>query len=141
MKNPIYIILFLFSLHSCELKKHISERELLLKKIEAFNFLQDFHPQLHIMIGEEEGDGETAYKTFLHALLETKNDEIIPVINAAKRIKEYKKNKEEVENLDYLVDYYQSGLSLQIESILRGYGYLKTFPSDSALAIYDRINW
>ena len=35
--------------------------------------------------------------------------------------------------LDYLVDYYQSGLSLQVEAILRGNGYLKTFPLDSAL--------
>ena len=42
--------------------------------------------------------------------------------------------------LDYLVDYYQSGLSLQVEAILRGYGYLKTFPIDSALIIYDRLD-
>ena len=42
--------------------------------------------------------------------------------------------------LDYLVDYYQSGLSLQVEAILRGNGYLKTFPLDSALTIYNRLS-
>jgi len=41
--------------------------------------------------------------------------------------------------LDYLIDYYQSGLSLQVEEILRGHGYLKTFPIGSALFIYDRL--
>jgi len=42
--------------------------------------------------------------------------------------------------LDYLIDYYQSGVSLQVESVLRGYGYLKTFPLDSVLFIYDRLS-
>ena len=47
---------------------------------------------------------------------------------------------EPVMELDYLIDYYQSGLSLQVEAILRGYGYLKTFPIDSALIIYDKLD-
>jgi len=44
-----------------------------------------------------------------------------------------------VKRLDYLVDYYQSGLSIQIEGILRGYGYLKTFSLENAINIYDTI--
>jgi len=42
--------------------------------------------------------------------------------------------------LDYLIDYYQSGLSLQVEAILRGKGYLETFPLDSAIIIYDNLS-
>jgi len=42
--------------------------------------------------------------------------------------------------LDYLIDYYQSGLSLQVEAILRGKGYFKTFPLDSAIIIYDNLS-
>ena len=38
------------------------------------------------------------------------------------------------------IDYYQSGLSLQVEAILRGKGYLKTFPLDSAIIIYDNLS-
>jgi len=41
--------------------------------------------------------------------------------------------------LDYLIGYFQSGLSLQVEAILRGHGYLKTFPIDSALFFYDSL--
>ena len=55
------------------------------------------------------------------------------------RIKEFSIASESVMELDYLIDYYQSGLSLQVEAILRGYGYLKTFPIDSALIIYDKL--
>jgi|TARA_B110000444_G_scaffold84242_1_gene79593 hypothetical protein len=134
-----YFILLLFFLQSCENNQILGERELLLKKIEAFSFLNAYHHQLHIMIGEEEGDGEIAYKELIKGLSQINNDELIPVKNAASRIKKYKESSESVSELDYLVDYYQSGLSLQIESILRGYGFLESFPSDSALFIYDRI--
>ena len=60
-------------------------------------------------------------------------------MSSLNRIKEFSVASEAIMKLDYLVDYYQSGLSLQVEAILRGYGYLKTFPIDSALIIYDRL--
>ena len=47
---------------------------------------------------------------------------------------------ENVLKLDYLVDYYQSGLSMQIEAMLRGYGYLNVVQMDSALILYDRVS-
>ena len=61
-------------------------------------------------------------------------------MSSLNRIKEFSVASEAIMKLDYLVDYYQSGLSLQVEAILRGYGYLKTFPIDSALIIYDRLD-
>ena len=92
------------------------------------------------MIGEEEGDADKAFKEFSSALRENNNSELIPVREALGKIKSFSVSSEEVMKLDYLVDYYQSGLSLQVEAILRGNGYLKTFPLDSALTIYNRLS-
>ena len=41
--------------------------------------------------------------------------------------------------VDYLVDYYQSGLALSVEGVMRGYGVLRTLPLDSMLIVYDNL--
>ena len=51
------------------------------------------------------------------------------------RINNLDTESDEVKRLDYLVDYYQSGLSLQIEGILRAYGYLKPFSQENIESI------
>ena len=124
---------------SCNNTNQLNERILLENKTEAFQFLSTYHHQLHIMIGEEEGDGELAYKEFLNALMDNDNNELIPIKNAAIRIGNYTSISESVKRLDYLVDYYQSGLSMEIEVILRGYGYLQNFSTDSVLVLYDKL--
>ncbi len=91
------------------------------------------------MIGEEEGDGDQAFNEFSSAISKFNNPELIPVVSSFDRIKRFSVASESVMRLDYLIDYYQSGLSLQVEGILRGHGYLKTFPIDSALFIYDKL--
>jgi hypothetical protein len=58
------------------------------------------------MIDEEEGDGEIAYKELIIGLSQINNDELIPVKNAASRIKKYKESSESISELDYLVYYY-----------------------------------
>ena len=123
----------------CTTQEELNERIILERKVNAFRFLSKFHHQLHIMIGEEEGDGELAYKEFLNALMDNDNNELIPIKNAAIRIGNYTSISESVKRLDYLVDYYQSGLSMEIEGILRGYGYLQNFSTDSVLVLYDKL--
>ena len=91
------------------------------------------------MIGEEEGNGEAAFKEFFNALMIDDNYELIPIKNAAIRIGEFTTITESVKRLDYLVDYYQSGLSMEIEGILRGYGYLESFSIDDVLELYDML--
>ena len=130
-------MVLLFS--SCNKTNQLNERMLLENKMEAFQFLSIYHHQLHIMIGEEEGNGELAYKEFLNAFMYNDNNELIPFKNAAIRISNYKSESEAVKRLDYLVDYYQSGLSMEIEGILRGYGYLQNFSPDSVLVLYDKL--
>ena len=140
MKILLYFLSITILTVSCDSRSTLSERETFIQKVNAFQFLSDYHHQLHIMIGEEEGNGDKAFQEFLGAIKKLDNPELVPVVSSLNRIKEFSVASEAIMKLDYLVDYYQSGLSLQVEAILRGYGYLKTFPIDSALIIYDRLD-
>ena len=138
-----YAILYIFSVISlcCSSTQQINERKLLERKIEAFQFLSKYHHQLHIMIGEEEGDINKAYNEFYNAALNLKNIELIPIQEAFLRINsnDVNPNSENVKRLDYLVDYYQSGLSMQIEGMFRGHGYLEILDMENAIGLYDKI--
>ena len=137
MKYFFPIALFFFL--GCNNHVLDTDRSIFIQKLDALKFLSEYHDQLHVMIGEEEGDADKAFKEFSSALRENNNSELIPVREALGKIKSFSVSSDEVMKLDYLVDYYQSGLSLQVEAILRGNGYLKTFPLDSALIIYNRL--
>ena len=138
MKYMLGLLLVLIVI-SCNNSMLLKERVVLERKVEAFLFLSKYHHQLHIMIGEEEGDMQNAFQEFSNAIRKFDNDELIPVINAISRIQSVDPESENVKRLDYLVDYYQSGLSLQIEAIMRSYGYFESFSFESAIDIYDRI--
>ena len=125
---------------SCNSNTALMERDKFIEKVEAFKFLSDYHHELHIMIGEEDGDGQKAFIKFSNALKILDNSELIPIKASFRNIDEFSVASESVMKLDYLIDYYQSGLSLQVEAILRGKGYLKTFPADSAIIIYDNLS-
>ena len=137
MKYFFPIALFFFL--GCNNHVIDTDRSIFIQKLDALKFLSEYHDQLHVMIGEEEGDADKAFKEFSSALRKNNNSELIPVREALGKIKSFSVSSDEVMKLDYLVDYYQSGLSLQVEAILRGNGYLKTFPLDSALIIYNRL--
>ena len=138
MKYFFSIALFFFL--GCNKHTPDTYRSIFIQKLDALKFLSEYHDQLHVMIGEEEGDADMAFKEFSNALRKNNNSELIPVRDALRKIKSFSVSSDEVMMLDYLVDYYQSGLSLQVEAILRGNGYLKTFPMDSALIIYNRLS-
>ena len=88
------------------------------------------------MIGEEDGDKKKALDEFKSALVLKTNDELIPIQNALGRIDDEMEDFSQVKRLDDLVDYYQSGLSIQIEAILRGYGYKKSLDMDDIYTFY-----
>ena len=141
MKKLTLIIIALIGVISCVDSKLKNERALFIQKLEAFNFLSKYHHQLHIMIGEDEGDGNQALEQFRQGIISINNFELIPIKKALNKIDYYDgPESENVLKLDYLVDYYQSGLSMQIEAMLRGYGYLNVVPMDSALILYDRVS-
>ena len=138
MQN-ILIINMLLLLSSCTKTNQLDERTLFHNKVEAFQFLSNYHHQLHVMIGEEEGDGTAAFNEFLKVIITNDNNELIPIKNAVIRIGKFESNDESVKRLDYLVDYYQSGLSMEIEGVLRGYGYVQNFSMSSAVELYDTL--
>ena len=140
MKN-IFFLIFSFLVTFCGSDPKMNERTLLQQKLEAFEFLSKYHHQLHIMIGEDKGDGNQALEQFRQGIISINNFELIPIKKALNKIDYYNgPESENVLKLDYLVDYYQSGLSMQIEAMLRGYGYLNVVPMDSALILYDRVS-
>lgn len=140
MKNKFFLI-FSLLLAYCGTNSKINERILLQQKLEAFEFLSKYHHQLHIMIGEDEGDVNKAYIEFKDAIIKFDNIELLPIKKAISRINpnNINQNEESVKRLDYLVDYYQSGLSMQIEAIFRGYGYLEIIDFQNATDLYDKI--
>ena len=140
MKN-LFFLIFCFFITFCGTDPKINERILLQQKLEAFEFLSKYHHQLHIMIGEEKGDINKAYKEFYDAVIKSDNIEILPVKKSISRIdpNNLNQNAEAVKRLDYLVDYYQSGLSMQIEAIFRGYGHLEILDFENAIDIYDKV--
>ena len=134
------IILILIIIGGCQLSQSDSERLLFVNKLEALQLLSKYHHELHIMIGEDKGDGKKAFNEFLLAMQENKNNpELIPIYNALSRIDDFKIASPEVMKVDYLVDYYQSGLALSVEGVMRGYGVLRTLPLDSMLIVYDNL--
>ena len=81
MKKTI-IALIIFLGFTCELNQKKDEKDILGQKVEAFIFLSDYHHQLHIMIGEEEGDIMEAYNEFKSAPVLQTNIELIQVKEA-----------------------------------------------------------
>ena len=72
--NKTIISMMFFLAFACEANDQINEKTILEKKVEAFIFLSDYHHQLHIMIGEDEGDIMEAYNEFKSApVLQTNN--------------------------------------------------------------------
>ena len=140
MKN-IFFLIFSFLVTFCGSDTKMNERILLQQKLEAFEFLSKYHHQLHIMIGEEKGDVNKAYKEFYDSVINFDNIELLPVKKSIGRIdpNNLNQNSESVKRLDYLVDYYQSGLSIQIEAIFRGYGHLEILDFKNAMDLYDKI--
>ena len=138
--NKTIILMMFFLAFACEANDQMNEKTILEQKVEAFKFLSNYHHQLHIMIGEEEGDIIKAYNEFKSASVLQTNNELIPVKEALERIKVVDPENIDVKQLDYLVDYYQSGLSIQIEAILMGYGYRESFEINTIMDVYDKLS-
>ena len=132
----IFFIIFTSILIPCGMP---NERSIFVDTVEAFNFLSKHHHELHIMIGEDEGDFKKAYNSFYKYISANSNSRLLPVKNGFFRIKDLKKGSKDVKDFDALVDYYQSGLSLEIEGILKGYGHVGDINLDDAIKIYDEI--
>ena len=82
--NIVLVSLLIF--FGCGIKNFVSERDGFVQKLEALKFLSEYHHQLHIMIGEEEGDGDQAFNEFSSAINKFNNPELIPVVSSLKEL-------------------------------------------------------
>ena len=137
--NTIFFTFFIIQLVSCQKEQEFNENQIIKAKIEAFNILNDNHDLLHEMLGSDKEKGLIAFNNFKREILKVNNAELIPIVNSFNRIKKYAEEYENIQSLDELVDYYQSGLSIQIESIFKGYGVKRIIPNDSALIVYNKL--
>ena len=87
MKYFFPIALFFFL--GCNNHVLDTDRSIFIQKLDALKFLSEYHDQLHVMIGEEEGDANKAFKEFSSALRKNNNSELIPVREALGKIKSF----------------------------------------------------
>ena len=76
---------------SCNNQVQFNEHVIIKQKIEAFKFLSKYHHQLHIMIGEEEGDGAESFDQFNKAI--SRNDNFTSKNNLDVILEKIKSNK------------------------------------------------
>ena len=124
---------------SCDSNHTLTEREIFQQKFSAFKILSDNHDYLHIMMGEHEGNVQEAFTNFSTSIIKENNPELTPVRTALKKIENVNNDSLLVRRLDALVDYYQSGLSIQLEAMFKSYGYHGEFDNNSAISIYDSL--
>ena len=124
---------------SCDSNHTLTEREIFQQKFSAFKILSDNHDYLHIMMGEHEGNVQEAFTNFSTSIIKENNPELTPVRTALKKIENVNNDSLLVRRLDALVDYYQSGLSIQLEAMFKSYGYYRQFDNNSAISIYDSL--
>ena len=101
--------------------------------IDAFLFLSDNHDDLHIMMGEYEGSPIESYTNYKKKIYSNNNNIYLkPIIFGLNNIIVNDDNSlSKADTFDSLVDYYQMGLQIIIEGILKGYGYSEKMPSNT----------
>ena len=133
MKTIPFIILFLlFSCQNNSNSKHNYNNNYNLNElIDTYIFLSDNHELLHIMMGEHEGSPINSYNQYSQKINSLKvNSYLKPILHGLNKIKINNNNLDGAEKFDALVDYYQMGIQLMIEGILRGHGYNKEMPQN-----------
>ena len=126
MKIKIITILFiLFGCHnSYSDQKLYNNQNNLNQLIDAYIFLSENHDLLHIMMGEYEGSPKKSYNEYRNKIQPLRgNNYIKPILFGLDNITIKNEILENADKFDALVDYYQMGMQIMIEGILKGYGY------------------
>ena len=101
--------------------------------IDAYVFLSDNHDLLHIMMGEYEGSAVNSFNNYKNKIILLKNNLYIkPIILGLDNIKINQDNSlANADKFDSLVDYYQMGIQMMIDGIIKGSGYVGKMPQNS----------
>jgi len=101
--------------------------------IDAYIFLSETHDLLHIMMGEHQGsplDSYNKYQSEINPLIN--NFYLKPILNGLNNIQVQDNNVlKNADKFDGLVDYYQMGIQMMIEGLLKGYGYEGKIPQNT----------
>ena len=62
-----FVIVLLFFL-GCDAHVQHTDKTVFIQKLDALKFLSKYHDQLHIMIGEKDGNANRAFEQFSNAL-------------------------------------------------------------------------
>ncbi len=109
-----------------------NNKENLDQMIDAYVFLSENHDLLHIMMGEYKGSPIDSYKLYKSKITPLEHNlHLKPIILNLNNIQIISDTLQGADKFDALVDYYQMGLQIMIEGILKGYGYKKTMPKNS----------
>ena len=101
--------------------------------IDAYAFLSDNHDLLHIMMGEYAGSPLNSFNNYKNKIiLLEENLYIKPIILGLDNIKiNQDSSLANADRFDSLVDYYQMGIQMMIDGIIKGYGYDGKMPQNS----------
>ena len=125
---------FILIIYSChfEAEKYNNQNNLH-ELIDTYIFLSEKHDLLHIMMGEYEGSPKASYIKYKEQITTFQNNIYFkPILFGLKQIIIKEDNSlDNATEFDALVDYYQMGIQLMIEGILKGYGYKEKIPQNS----------
>ena len=101
--------------------------------IDAYIFLSETHDLLHIMMGEHEGSPLNSYNKYQSGIDPLANNLYLkPILYGLNNIQVQDNNMLiNADKFDALVDYYQMGVQMMIEGILKGYGYDGRMPQNT----------
>ena len=132
------ILLFTLLLFGCnstsDQKNQFNYKKNLNELIDSYVFLSENHDLLHIMMGEHEGSPVDSYQKYKNKITHLNNNFYIkPILLGLSDIIVSDNNLLiNADKFDSLVDYYQIGIQMMIEGILKGYGYVGEIPQNSA---------
>ena len=115
------------SVHSFNQNKNLNQL------IDAYIFLSETHDLLHIMMGEHEGSPLDSYNKYQSGIDPLSNNLYLkPILYGLNNIQVQDNNVLiNADKFDALVDYYQMGIQMMIEGILKGYGYVERMPQNT----------
>ena len=111
---------------------NFNSKENLNSLIDTYLFLSNNHDLLHIMMGEYDGSPIDSYNTYKEKIKELENNLYAqPILSGLNTVTVKNNSLKNADKFDALVDYYQMGLQIMIEGILKGYGYEDEMPQNS----------
>ena len=128
------ILLFILGCNSIDSKDNsFSHNNNLNQLIDSYVFLSENHDLLHIMMGEHEGSPIDSYLEYKNKIDLFKNNLYLkPVLLGLHNIQVVNNDSlVNADKFDALVDYYQMGIQMMIDGILKGIGYNGKMPQNS----------